>query len=104
MPLPTKEPKDRKKGAFYLNVFLPGAGFLYLRRWKLAALNLAAALAAGVVIGLLTGGRDLGPFNLAPALTIGLLSGYWAESVAEQMQEALDKPATLEEIGDQSAL
>ena len=104
MPVSTTEPKDKKKGAFYLNVFLPGAGFLYLRRWKLAALNLAGALAAGVVIGLLTGGRDLGSFSLMPALMIGLASGFWAESVAEQMQEAADKPATLDEIGDESAL
>ena len=65
-----EEPKDRSKGAFWLNVFLPGAGFLYLRRWKLAALNLAGALAFGLVIALLTGGRDLGIFSSSPAIVV----------------------------------
>lgn len=104
MPLSNSDPKDKKKGAFYLNVFLPGAGFLYLRRWKLAALNLAGAVLAGIVLGLILGERDLGMFRMTPALTVGLLSGFWAESVAEQMQEAANKPATLEEIGNESAL
>lgn len=97
-----QKPKDKSKGAFWLNAFLPGAGFLYLRRWKLAALNLAGALAAGVVIGLLTGGRDLGIFSSTPALMIGISSGFWAETVAKQMQEAADEPVSLDEINNET--
>ena len=97
-----EKPKDKSKGAFWLNAFLPGAGFLYLRRWKLAALNLAGALAVGLVITLLTGGRDLGIFSSTPAFMVGLASGFWAETVAQQMQESAEKAVTLDEISDQA--
>ena len=99
----TEELDDRSKVAFWLNVFLPGAGFLYLRRRKLAALNLAGALAVGLVITLLTGGRDLGIFSSSPAIIVGIASGTWVELVVEQMREAAEKEATLDELSDEAA-
>lgn len=103
MPVTDEKPKDKSKGAFWLNAFLPGAGFLYLGRWKLAALNLAGALAFGFVVALLTGGRDLGMFSSTPAILVGLASGFWAEAVAQQMHESAERSVTLDEIGDESS-
>ncbi|MEM6286332.1 MAG: hypothetical protein AAF845_04165 [Bacteroidota bacterium] len=95
-----------KNVAFGLNFLLPGAGFAYLKRWKLAALNLGVALAIGLVFGLIMPESFWDGFGRYLGMGIGGGSGAWAMQVAEQMNEEFEAEAnrvpTLEEVSEQA--
>jgi|GEM_PF-2944874 len=74
--------------AFGLNFILPGAGFLYLRRWKLAPLNLGIALALAVVLSFLIPEAILNEYGRYVALGVSGASGAWAMHTAEGMNKS----------------
>ena len=97
-----------KNVAFALNFLLPGAGFAYLRRWRLAAINFGVALAIGFVLGLVMPDSFWDGIGRYLAFGIGGGSGAWAMQVTEQMNEEAEAEAnrvpTLEEVSEQARL
>ena len=94
--------------AFILSALLPGAGMLYLRRWKLAALNLGGALLLGVLLALILPVEAFDNFRGSISMGIGILSGSWAQQLAlamnrEAAARAAEEP-TLERIGEEARL
>ncbi len=72
--------------AFLLNFFVPGAGLLYLHRWKLALANFVAAQL--VLLGLCAWqpGPDWTERSHFLLLMVMAASGGWAHAVACQMR------------------
>ncbi len=70
--------------AFLLNFLLSGAGFLYLRKWKWAAINFCGAIAVGLVFVHYASDR-LGIVSAA----IAALNGGLASSTAKSMNAKL---------------
>ena len=95
------KPKS-KNAAFFLSFLLPGAGFLYLRKWKLAALNFFGAVALGVVLSFVLPEAFQENYGRYIAMAIGGGSGGWAMGVAEQMNEEAARVPTMEELSEQS--
>jgi len=81
--------------AFGLNFILPGAGFLYLRLWKLAALNLCVVIALGIVLSFLLPEGVLSEYGRYIAVVASSASGAWAMQTAADMNKrtALALPA-----------
>ena len=106
-PLVTPPPNVKSKNvAFGLNFLLPGAGFAYLGRWKLAAINLGVALGIGLVLAFVLPESFLDSVGRYLGLGFGGGSGVWAMQVAEQMNEAAEVEAkrepTLEEVSERA--
>ena len=97
-----------KNVAFFLNFFLPGAGFGYLKRWKLAAINFGIAIGIGAVLGVVMPESFWDGIGSYLAIAIGGGSGGWAMHVAEEMnaeaEAEANRPATLDEVAEQARL
>ena len=94
----------KKYIAFGLNFLLPGAGFAYLRRWKLAALNLVGALTTAGVLGMLLPEAMFEGFSNSITMGIAGGSGAWALYVAEKMSMEANATPTMEELSDEADL
>jgi hypothetical protein len=90
--------------ALFLSILLPGAGFAYLGRWKLAALNLALALGVGLLLTLLLPAGLLGRIGTWLPFAIGMASGTWAQWEGHKMNEAAAAEPTLEGVGEEARL
>ena len=74
--------------AFLLNFLLSGAGFLYLRKWKWAAINFFGAIAVGIVF------VHYAPDRLSiVSAAIAALNGGIASSVAKSTNAKLELQA-----------
>ena len=64
--------------AFILSLLLPGAGFLYLGKWRWALANFMAALAMGFLFSFLLSDEDFNRVVNPIAFGIGSVSGALA--------------------------
>jgi len=74
--------------AFWWSFLLPGAGLVYLGKWKLGLVNLAVALAIGVLSAAITSPELLHKHMHYVAMGLSAGSGSLAFSLAKQMSKS----------------
>lgn len=76
----------KERTAFLINFFLPGGGFVYLGRYRLAFLNFALLFIVGPLAKYAMGDLWdlLGLFYVIAVMTA---SGVWAQHVARDIDE-----------------
>jgi len=74
----------KERTAFLINFFLPGGGFVYIGRYRLAFLNFALLFVVGPLVKYAMGDLYdlLGVFYVIAVMTA---SGVWAQHVARDM-------------------
>ena len=73
--------------AFFLSFFLPGAGLVYIGRWKWALINLAVVVLVGVLAELILTEEAFGGYMRYIAFCCAGGSGGLAQHLAVQMNQ-----------------